>query len=222
MGDGTAYDYRDNTPSRDMHATSSYEAPNQQLSQHEQPSQIVVPSILSQQAGEPWLAAQNLAFLKRGSPASELKRPALFKLKSSSGDIASMPSLASSSDGTSPGDGVASKYSALEEDESGADALLMAAVAMTEFGQSPPPRLQYLDSIATRSTPDSIIGTEPRSELPCSPEASHVRHYHPDFYQRSDDSNVESRRHSPPSKRSLDFDNVIQHQTGKRSKEEDS
>lgn len=68
-----------------------------------------------------------------------------------------MPSLASSSDGTSPGDAanayqkaVASTPSKVEE-RSGADALLMAAAAMTEFANSPPPSLQKLTE-ALRST----------------------------------------------------------------------
>lgn len=68
--------------------------------------------------GEPWLAAQNLTFLKHGSPEQKRKF------------IDDMPSLASSSEGTSPGE----KKIDPDDDEG---ALLMAAVAMTEFGMSP-------------------------------------------------------------------------------------
>jgi hypothetical protein len=81
--------------------------------------------------GEPWLAAQNLTFLKRGSPASDRKKKGL--QPRDHGEIASMPSLvASSSEGTSPGDTAIKKA-----EEESAHALFMAAVAMTEFGQSP-------------------------------------------------------------------------------------
>lgn len=83
------------------------------------------------------MAAQNLTFLKRGSPPE--KKKLLFE----TGDIASMPSLASS-EGTSPGGGSDHPSERLKrpflsqkrfEDDGGA--LLLAAVAMTEFGQSP-------------------------------------------------------------------------------------
>jgi hypothetical protein len=79
---------------------------------------------------EPWLAAQNLTFLKRGSPDPKKK---LVEQQQHPGEITSMPSLASSSEGTSPAD---SKKQQQPEDE-GAQALLLAAMAMTEFGQSP-------------------------------------------------------------------------------------
>jgi hypothetical protein len=49
-----------------------------------------------------------------------------------------MPSLASSSEGTSPGDHVGNGKKLFTTDTH-EEALLMAAVAMTEFGQSPPP-----------------------------------------------------------------------------------
>lgn len=76
--------------------------------------------------GEPWVAAQNLTFMKHGSPD---------KKKQSKAHEGDMPSLASSSEGTSPGEAVRLRD---KEDEEGAKALLMAAVAMTEFGQSSP------------------------------------------------------------------------------------
>lgn len=113
-------------------------------------------------AGDPWIAAQSLTFLKRSSPANDLKNmsvpPGPYSMgvspitKSPAGaELALMPSLASSSEGTSPGDvaqhhqkgTVSTPESSI--DKAGDDtALLMAAVAMTEFGQSPPPTSQML------------------------------------------------------------------------------
>ena len=103
-----------------------------------------------QQAGDHWGAAQSLTFLKRGSPASDRKHPFTLGVSpvtkaspgvGGAGDITSMPSLASSSDGTSPGDARNRHISSTPEDANKRqdDALLLAAVAMTEFGQSPPP-----------------------------------------------------------------------------------
>lgn len=82
-------------------------------------------------SGEPWLAAQNLTFLKRGSPPSEKKQ----KLESGgSQDLVSMPSLAESSEGTYSGEPIRGAISQ-EETEGGAgvSSLLLAAMAMTEF-----------------------------------------------------------------------------------------
>ncbi|GAX21773.1 hypothetical protein FisN_31Lh062 [Fistulifera solaris] len=75
-------------------------------------------------------AAQNLTFLKRGSPPEKKKVPVE--------DVASMPSLASSSEGTSPGEERLVKRPKLPDEDGGA--LLLAAVAMTEFGQSSSPQ----------------------------------------------------------------------------------
>jgi len=108
-----------------------------------------------------WGAAESLTFLKRGSPASDRKpaphsghRPFTLGVSpvtkaspmgkgggGSGVDMASMPSLASSSDGTSPGDRNKLASCSTPEDATKRqdDALLLAAVAMTEFGQSPPP-----------------------------------------------------------------------------------
>ncbi len=79
------------------------------------------------------MAAQNLTFLKRGSPPEKKKVPVE--------DLASMPSLASSSEGTSPGDPSERlvKRPKLPDDDGG-DLLMAAAKAMTEFGQSSSPR----------------------------------------------------------------------------------
>jgi len=80
-------------------------------------------------SGEPWLAAQNLTFLKRGSPASAEK-----KRKSEQQEITSMPSLASSSEGSPQGTGDRTSGNQDEDDaEGGVSSLLMAAYAMTEF-----------------------------------------------------------------------------------------
>jgi hypothetical protein len=77
------------------------------------------------------LAAQNLTFLKRGSPPSDSKRP---KLDNGSNDIVSMPSLAESSEGTFSGEHMIRNESSQEEGEgTGVSSLLMAAMAMTEF-----------------------------------------------------------------------------------------
>lgn len=82
--------------------------------------------------GEPWVAAQNLTFLKHGSPSSSEKKR---KKDSEPPEIASMPSLASSSNDTSPGIGDSkTKEDGERDDEEGVSSLLMAAYAMTEFG----------------------------------------------------------------------------------------
>lgn len=121
-------------------------------------------------SGEPWLAAQNLTFLKRGSPSSASAE----KKKKSSvlvdhGEIGSMPSLASSSEGTSPGDmAVTSSSSAVattptgrKEDnavpgsaaDAGVNTLLLAAYAMTEFGQAKESSEEKKDFSSSSSTP---------------------------------------------------------------------
>lgn len=113
---------------------------------------------------EQWGAAESLTFLKRGSPSVDRKaRPFTLDVspvtKASPADrsgLDPLPSLASSSDGTSPGEAARNKLasSSTPEDinKKQDDALLLAAVAMTEFGHSPPPSSSY------QSTP-------PRSEL---------------------------------------------------------
>jgi hypothetical protein len=111
---------------------------------------------------EPWLAAQNLTFLKRGSPSSSEKtakrgsggntgnqQPAVVASRTASMDsngleVGSMPSLASAlSRETSPAEhhhakrDAASPPSAAKSD-AGVSSLLMAAYAMTEFSGTPP------------------------------------------------------------------------------------
>lgn len=93
-------------------------------------------------SGEPWLAAQNLTFLKRGSPPSEKKArldPALAASVGIGGqhhhheEIVSMPSLAESSQGTEPTN---NSHEEASTAEAGDDTLLMAAMAMTEFAKT--------------------------------------------------------------------------------------
>jgi hypothetical protein len=99
-------------------------------------------------SNDPWEAAHNLAFMKRSSPANVNTRDTINEV--SNGELLSIPSLASSSEGTaiSPGDGVAKKnQSKLDEEKEVVDEMLLAAVAMTEFINSPPPSQQYLASL---------------------------------------------------------------------------
>lgn len=77
------------------------------------------PPRMQRRPGEPWQAAQNLTFLKHGSPEK--------KEENGIGPNNSMPSLASS-EATSPGD----KKPAEENFNS---LSMLAAYAMTEFGQ---------------------------------------------------------------------------------------
>lgn len=104
----------------------------------------------SGQAGattEPMIAAQNLTFLKMGTtPPSGKKRPVPDGSGASGPDLSSMPSL-TSSEGTSPGnEGIASAAAGTPTTKKNQDkvkggdeanALLIAARAMTDLGQSP-------------------------------------------------------------------------------------
>ena len=124
----------------------------------------------AQAPSEHWGAAQSLAFLKRGSPASESKDSTSFALGVSPvvktlSPGGNLPSLPSSSGGTSTGKRT-KKMSRKQKRASSAprdthkrqdDAILLAAVAMTEFGQSPSP------SSGKRSAPSSNKATPPRS-----------------------------------------------------------
>jgi hypothetical protein len=210
MGSGAAFEYHDSSPSRNHHIATplSCTAPSPQLAP---PHSFQV----QQAAGEPWLAAQNLTFLKRSSPASELRR----NPGSSSVDIVSMPSLTSSSDGNSPRRETESKQPISEEDESGADALLMAAVAMTKFGQSPPPQQPFLDVMPAMRTPE-IHSDAKNDDYTDLAEQSHSDplNLKTSYHQRNLDSTDEERsRPSPSFKRSLEFDDVIHNNTKKRS-----
>ena len=112
---------------------SHYEGPRFPI-QHPPPAHVMqAASRGGKRAGEPWVAAQNLTFLKHGSPTSEQQQQRKRRAVGESGDIASMPSLASSSEGTSPGD--APKKHGFVTEEPGINSLMMAAYAMTEFGQ---------------------------------------------------------------------------------------
>jgi hypothetical protein len=105
-------------------------------------------------SNDPWEAAQNLAFMKRSSPASHLEKRSS-ATDASNGEIVSIPSLTSSSDGTtaSPGDSLSTHRMTINEDKAGVDAMLLAAVAMTEFINSPPPSQQYLDTLEKSAKP---------------------------------------------------------------------
>ena len=139
---------------------------------HPQPSsRPYAMSRASQPPSEHWGAAQSLAFLKRGSPASESKDSRSFTLGVSpvvkgSSPGGQLPSLASSSGRNSPEK--SKKKSSRKQKRASTspeishkrqdDAILLAAVAMTEFGQSPS------TSSAKRSAPSSSDkGTPPRS-----------------------------------------------------------
>jgi len=153
-------------------------------------------------ATDQWGAAQSLTFLKRGSPASEQK-PAghpftlgvspVTKASPLGGEITSMPSLASSSDG-SPGEAARNQHfsSSTPEDASKRqdDALLLAAVAMTEFGQSPPP------SSATKRSPPTTSNSEQTT-----PASSNQKYGSPQRSIDFDDSDQKKPRTRSGSKR---------------------
>ena len=163
----------------------------------------------SASSNDPWIAAQSLTFLKRGSPGSGGASTAEQTSRSYAMGISpitkspgmmepvqenvSMPSLSSSSEGTSPGDCAVFNHNlkALSTPESIKEennALFLAAVAMTEFGQSPPPTSSML-----------------------SPET--IQTYN--FPGMDHDSSSAGRRNAPhnaSSKRSINFDELPDHQ----------
>jgi hypothetical protein len=141
---------------------------------------------------DPWEAAHNLAFMKRSSPASDVYKRVTVN-DASNGEILSIPSLASSSDGTtaSPGHGGNRKCLTNNEDKAGVDEMLLAAVAMTEFINSPPPSKQYLQTLR-KSANTQIIAREENYETSVSE------------YERNDQQT--DRRLSPQVKRHLDFE----------------
>jgi len=106
------------------------------------------------------VAAQNLTFLKHGSPTSEQQQKKR-RVAGEAGDIASMPSLASSSEGTSPGD--APKKHGFVAEEPGINSLMMAAYAMTEFGQGSGGRYQKDDSKMLTSKRDKKVKATAKS-----------------------------------------------------------
>lgn len=158
-------------------------------------------------SNDPWIAAQSLTFLKRSSPASDRRDVRLFSMgvspiaKSTAvAENASMPSLASSSEGTSPGEGAHHHYPRIAStpessiDKAGGDsALLMAAVAMTEFGQSPPPTSSMLSPKTIRT----YSGTDDNND---------------------NESIGENEAFSNASKRSINFDESAGDLKGKRAK----
>jgi hypothetical protein len=168
---------------------------------------------------DPMSAAESLTFLKHGSPSKinagstanhQSDRPytmGVSPITKSPGTLSSvpenvsMPSLASSSEGESPGDnGVDNRLRVAATPESfrgESSALFLAAVAMTEFGQSPPPTSSML-------SPDFI------------------RNYSTDNGNDDDDENIigigdtgltpdQQRRRT--SKRSINFDEITDSDT---------
>ena len=164
MGDSA--DFRDGHPGGGVVGISSgAHAMHYHLPPHPPRSYMNIqhPPSRASSSGDPWIAAQSLTFLKRSSPANDKTNLRPYTLgvspitKSPAGTgIVSMPSLASSSEGTSPGDG-AHRSKVISTPESsiakagGDSALLMAAVAMTEFGQSPPPTSSMLSPETLRT-----------------------------------------------------------------------
>lgn len=166
----------------------------------------------SSASNDPWMAAQSLTYLKRGSPgsngASTLHQPnepysmgasPVSKFTGSmdpSHETVSMPSLSSSSEGTSPGDGgvLPGHLKALSTPESfkgETNALLLAAVAMTEFGQSPPPTSSMLstDVIRTYTTSKSLEQESVEDSATSGTRGGDIQH-------------------NPSSKRSINFDDL--------------
>jgi hypothetical protein len=118
----------------------------------------------------------------------------------------SIPSLTSSSEGDSPHNGKLSNHlqvMSTPESYRGEDsALLIAAMAMTEFGQSPPPTSSMLspDTIRTFNTEngDDVDGGESMSATPSNID---------------DGSTTRS-----TSKRSINFDNLPDNETRNKRK----
>lgn len=131
---------------------------------------------------EHWGAAQSLAFLKRGSPASESKESRTFTLgvspvvkgSSPGGELSSL-AFSSGRKSTDKGKKKMSrkqKRASSTPDDSHKpqdDAILLAAVAMTEFGQSPS------TSSAKRSAPSSSDKGSPPRSAKAKDKASHSR-----------------------------------------------
>ena len=212
---GPNVDYRDGhpngggvgLPSASQHTSIPY-----QLPQHPRSYMSMQHPSIRGTGADPWVAAQSLTFLKRGSPASDKKSAMPYAglgvspiTKSPAGtEIAAMPSLASSSEGTSPGDAVQKVMMSTPEssiDKAGGDnALLMAAVAMTEFGLSPPP----LSSMLSPVTHPNYSSQTPTGNS-CSSSA----------YNHGEIGSVSS------SKRSINFDEPASEGTGKKKAKTD-
>ena len=171
---------------------------------------------------DPLSAAESLTFLKRGSPAKinggnaathQPTRPysmgvsPITKSPGTSGVLenGSIPSLTSTSEGDSPHNGGLDNHSRVmstPESYRGEDsALLIAAMAMTEFGQSPPPTSSMLspDTIRTYMEDDDGAGSMTATPLGID--------------------DVKSTPQQPnTSKRSINFDNVHDTETKDKHK----
>ena len=169
---------------------------------------------------DPLSAAESLTFLKRGSPAKmnginaaahQPNRPysmGVSPITKSPGrgvvlEHGSIPSLASSSAGDSPGDANlnnALRVMSTPESYRGEDsALLIAAMAMTAFGQSPPPTSSMLspETILTYNTDNGDDEYDDgRERTPATPK-------------EIDNDDIKTTPQQPSSsKRSINFDNL--------------
>ena len=173
---------------------------------------------------DPLSAAESLTFLKRGSPAkinggnvathqsnrqysmgvsSPTKSPGTGGVLEKNGSI---PSLTSSSEGDSPRNGELNHHlramSTPESYRGENSALLIAAMAMTEFGQSPPPTSSMLspDTIRTYNTDNGDDG-DGGERIPTTPKDIDVANSTP-----------------ITSKRSINFDNLPDSETKDKQK----
>jgi hypothetical protein len=160
---------------------------------------------------DPMSAAQSLTFLKRGSPIRSCTMgvsPITKSPGTSSCTKENIPSLTSSSESDSPAEGglinPLRMMSTPESFRGENSALLLAAVAMTEFGQSPPPTSSMLspDFIRTYNTGSENDNNDDEDDENTigqfSPTPKHI-----------DDTTFKSeqQQHST-SKRNLKFDDV--------------
>jgi hypothetical protein len=125
---------------------------------------------------EPFQAAQNLTFLKHGSPDSVksiVRKGPGGAAGSGSGvhEVASMPSLASSSEGTSPGEHDRTHHDnmnnlmgsrtkpIMDDQDDDVKTLLMAAYAMAEIGKGSSPAKRGCSPRTTESTTPTATAT---------------------------------------------------------------
>jgi hypothetical protein len=181
-------------------------------------------------AHDPWIAAQSLTFLKRSSPAGEHKRLGNFSMgvspisKSRGGgasELSTVPSLASSSDGTRTEDASGSDpqhhpYESTPESSMGNrgneedSALFLAAVAMTEFGQSPLPSTSMLsvsDRVRRYLKDDDEVDDEQDDEE--EKAVSSIKEASSEKSKRLRPSKTNGRASKASPKRNINFDDVM-------------
>jgi hypothetical protein len=184
---------------------------------------------------DPWIAAQSLTFLKRSSPAGEHKKLGNFSMgvspisKSRGGggggasELSTVPSVASSSDGTRTEDASGSDpqhrpYESTPESTLGNkgneedSALFLAAVAMTEFGQSPLPSTSMLsvsDRVRRylRDDGDEVDDDEQDDEE--EKDVSFGKETSPERSKRLRSSKTNERASKVSPKRYINFDEVM-------------